>query len=84
MLCGWLHALPETLILAHPSLGLLYALALLYTNHWQEASARLLAIEREVGPGERTRRKNGICWFRWLAVGACWLVSRAIWRAKWP
>ena len=53
-LCGWLHALPETLVLAHPSLGLLYVLALMYTNHWQEASARLLAIEREVGLREDT------------------------------
>ena len=59
-LCGWLHALPETLVLAHPSLGLLYALALMYTNHWQEASARLLAIEREVGLGEDTQEERDL------------------------
>ena len=59
-LCGWLHALPETLVLAHPSLGLLYVLALMYTNHWQEASARLLAIEREVGLGEDTQEERDL------------------------
>ncbi len=59
-LCGWLHVLPETLVLAHPSLGLLYALALMYTNHWQEASTRLLAIEREVGLGEDTQEERDL------------------------
>ena len=32
-LCGWLHSLPESLVLAHPSLRLIDALALMYTNH---------------------------------------------------
>src|SRR2546423_13897927 len=59
-LCGWPHALPETLVLAHPSLGLLYVLALMYTNHWQEASARLLAIEREVGLREDTLEERDL------------------------
>ena len=58
-LCGWLHALPETLVLAYPSLGLLYALTLMYTNHW-EASAPLLAIEREVGLGEDTQEERDL------------------------
>src|SRR6266566_4886752 len=50
-LCGWLHALPEALVLARPSLRLLYALALMYTNHWEEASVYLQAIERWLNPG---------------------------------
>ena len=59
-LYGWLHAHPKTLVLAHSLLGLLYALALMYTNHWQEASARLLAIEREVGLGEDTQEERDL------------------------
>jgi len=50
-LCGWLHAFPEALVLARPSLRLLYALALMYTNHWEEASVYLQAIERWLNPG---------------------------------
>ena len=51
-LCGWLHSLPESLVLAHPSLRLIHALALMYTNHWEEASAHLQAVERGIDPGE--------------------------------
>jgi len=47
----WLQALPESLVLAHPALGLLYALALMYTNHWEAASACLQTLERGVGDG---------------------------------
>ncbi len=32
----------------------------MYTNHWQEASARLLAIEREVGLGEDTQEERDL------------------------
>jgi LuxR family maltose regulon positive regulatory protein len=51
-LCGWLRTLPESLVLAHPSLRLIHALALMYTNHWEEASAHLQAVERGIDPGE--------------------------------
>src|SRR5258708_3927515 len=50
-LCSWLHSLPEALVLARPSLRLLYAVALMYTNHWEEASVYLQAIERGIDPG---------------------------------
>jgi len=56
--CGWLHSLPETLVLARSSLRLLYALALMYTNHWEEASAHLQAIERGIDPGEDTQEER--------------------------
>ena len=52
MLCEWLHALPETLILARPALCLIHALALLYTNYWEAASTRLQLVERSLGSGE--------------------------------
>src|SRR6266566_1179068 len=52
MLCGWLHSLPETLILVRPSLRLIHALALMYTHHWEEASVHLQAVARGIDPGE--------------------------------
>ena len=57
-LCGWLHALPEALVLARPSLRLLYALALMYTNHWEEASAHLYAVERGIDPAADTQEER--------------------------
>src|SRR5437868_2717457 len=51
-LCEWLHALPESLILARPALCLIHALALLYTNYWEAASTRLQLVERSLGSGE--------------------------------
>jgi LuxR family maltose regulon positive regulatory protein len=51
-LCGWFQALPESLVLTRPALGLLYALALMYTNHWEAASACLQTLERGIGLGE--------------------------------
>src|SRR2546425_1249752 len=59
-LCGWLHSLPESLVLAHPSLRLIDALALMYTNHWEEASARLQMLEQGVGLGEDTQERRGL------------------------
>jgi LuxR family maltose regulon positive regulatory protein len=53
-LCEWLHALPETLILARPALCLTHAIALIYTNHWEMAAARLQTIERALGSAEDT------------------------------
>jgi LuxR family transcriptional regulator, maltose regulon positive regulatory protein len=50
----WLHTLPEILVVAHPSLRLLYALALMYTKHWEQASAHLQAIEGGLDPAEDT------------------------------
>ncbi len=47
-LCGWLQALPESLVLAHPLLSLIAAIALMYTNRPQEAAARLQAVEHEL------------------------------------
>ncbi len=60
MLCGWLHALPEAFVLARPALRLIHALALIYTNHWEEASAFLQAVERGVDPGEDTQAGQGL------------------------
>jgi LuxR family maltose regulon positive regulatory protein len=50
-LCEWLQALPEPLVLARPALCLTHALALIYTNNWEMASARLQAIEQSLGTG---------------------------------
>jgi len=47
-LCSWLHAFPESLILAHPTLGLIQAMALMYTDQWEAASACLQTVERGV------------------------------------
>lgn len=55
-LCEWLHALPESLVLAHPSLCLVHALALMYTNHLEEASTRLRMVERGLDLGEDNRQ----------------------------
>src|SRR5207249_3210401 len=49
VLCEWFHTLPESLVLARPVLCLAHALALIYTNHWEMASARLQAIEHAPG-----------------------------------
>jgi LuxR family transcriptional regulator, maltose regulon positive regulatory protein len=51
-LCEWLHTLPEHLVLAHPALCLMHAMALMYTNQWEAALTRLQVIERSLGPGE--------------------------------
>ncbi len=59
-LCNWLQALPETLILAHPWLGLLYVIALMHTNHWEKASACLQMIEREIDLGEGSQERWGM------------------------
>src|SRR5207249_242444 len=53
-LCQWLGALPETLFLAHPSLCVMHAIALMYTNHLETAAARLRAVERGGVLGEHT------------------------------
>ncbi len=56
-----LQSLSETLILAYPSLRLLYALALMNTHQWEAASAHLQTIEQGVGPpGEYTREGRGL------------------------
>ncbi|MFL5652560.1 MAG: hypothetical protein ACJ8CB_00020 [Ktedonobacteraceae bacterium] len=59
-LCDWLHTLPESLVLAHPSLHLIHALALMCTNHWEAASACLQTLERGVGPGEDTQEGQSL------------------------
>ncbi len=51
----WLQALPETMILAHPSLCVIHAIALMYPNHLETASARLQESERVPGLGEDTQ-----------------------------
>jgi LuxR family transcriptional regulator, maltose regulon positive regulatory protein len=55
-LCEWLHALPESLVLAHPSLCLVHALALMYTNRLEEASTRMQMVERGLDLGEDNRQ----------------------------
>ncbi len=50
-LCDWLGALPHSLILARPALGLTYALALIYTNQWEMASAHLQTLEQSRSQG---------------------------------
>jgi LuxR family transcriptional regulator, maltose regulon positive regulatory protein len=50
-LCDWLGALPESLVLVHPALGLTYAIALIYTNQWEMASAHLQTIEQSRSQG---------------------------------
>jgi ATP/maltotriose-dependent transcriptional regulator MalT len=52
----WLQVLPESLMLARPSLCLVHALALMYTNHLEEASARLQLVERGLVLGEDNRQ----------------------------
>jgi LuxR family maltose regulon positive regulatory protein len=52
ILCGWLHALPEPMVLARPSLCLMHAIALIYTNQLEAASARLQTVERRLDLGE--------------------------------
>ncbi len=59
-LCGWFQALPESLVLTRPALGLLYALALMYTNHWEAASACLQTLERGVGDGSDTQEGRSL------------------------
>jgi LuxR family maltose regulon positive regulatory protein len=46
-LSEWLKALPEPLTLAHPTLCLIHALVLMYTNHLEAAAAWLQMLERE-------------------------------------
>ncbi|HZU02525.1 MAG TPA: LuxR C-terminal-related transcriptional regulator [Ktedonobacteraceae bacterium] len=55
-LCEWLYALPESLVLAHPSLCLVHALALMYTNRLDEASTRLQMVEQGLDLGEDNRQ----------------------------
>src|SRR5207249_488483 len=55
-LCEWMQALPEPLVLTHPSLCLVHALALMYTGHLEEASARLQMVEQGLGLGEDNRQ----------------------------
>ena len=75
VLYEWLQRLPEALVLAHPSLGVIHALVLLCTNHWQEASARLLVVERELDPGEGALDGHGQVLLG--QVTACWsLLAR--------
>jgi LuxR family transcriptional regulator, maltose regulon positive regulatory protein len=47
---GWLSALPDTLILAHPMLCTIHALALLFTNELTAAEARIQDAERSIQP----------------------------------
>jgi len=54
-----LHTLPETLILAHPSLRLLYASALMYTRHLAEAPTHLQAIEQGLNLAEDAHKTQG-------------------------
>jgi LuxR family maltose regulon positive regulatory protein len=52
---SWIQALPQKLVQARPSLGLLYAIALMYTNHLEAASACLQMIERGIVLGKDTQ-----------------------------
>jgi LuxR family maltose regulon positive regulatory protein len=54
-----LHTLPETLILAHPSLRLLYASMLMNTQSLTESSMHLQAIEQELSIAEDARKVPG-------------------------
>jgi LuxR family maltose regulon positive regulatory protein len=56
MLCDWLHALPDILILDRPSLCIIHAIALMYTNQLKAASARLQMVEQGLGPGDDNRQ----------------------------
>jgi ATP/maltotriose-dependent transcriptional regulator MalT len=74
-LLEWLHALPEILVVARPALGLIHALVLMYTNHLEEASARLRTVEHRLHLGEDTQDAQG----RMLLgqVVGCWgLLAR--------
>jgi LuxR family maltose regulon positive regulatory protein len=82
VLCGWLRTLPESLVQAHPLLRLIDALALMYTNHWEEASAHLQAVERGIDPGEDMQTAQE----RLLLgqVTACWsLLARLSGDLEW-
>ena len=59
-LSNWLQALPETLVLTRPVLGLLYAITLIYTNHWEAASACLQTIEQGIGPEVDTQEEQAL------------------------
>jgi LuxR family transcriptional regulator, maltose regulon positive regulatory protein len=55
-----LQGLSEGLIMAHPSLHLLNALALMNTHHWEAASAHLQTIEQGARHGENTREERDL------------------------
>ena len=59
-LSNWLQALPETLVLSRPWLGLLYAITLMYTNHWEAASTCLQTIEREISLKENSQEGQSL------------------------
>jgi len=59
-LSNWLQAFPETMVLNRPALGLLYAITLMYTNHWETASACLQTIEREISLEENSQEGRSL------------------------
>ncbi len=58
----WLERLPDALVQTRPKLCIAHAVALMFTNQFQQASARLEAAERSLGseiPAEQTRFIRG-------------------------
>jgi LuxR family maltose regulon positive regulatory protein len=74
-LCEWLHDLPSDVLLAHPSLSLMHAIALIVTNRWEAASTRLQAVEGRLALGEDRQDVQRDLFLGQIA--ACWsLLAR--------
>jgi LuxR family maltose regulon positive regulatory protein len=60
---GWLNALPEVLVRAHPSLCVYHALLLVFNNRPQAAEARLREAEQAVKAGMAAEQASTILGF---------------------